>query len=217
GRRSITVWDAVTHRQLNTFEVGSSWTTCVAFSPDARHLAAGAAENSAGLRPGSLKMWDLASGRVSPILDSFRGSVHAVAFSPDSRLLAAAFAEPYTPRFQKGEVCLWDTCTGRRVRSLYHPSGVWNVAFSPDGKRLASAGGSAVPWSKEGPGQVRIWDMNTGQELWTLEGHVRNVYGVSFSPDGKRLATASGDGTVKLWDGTPLAETPDYEPMNYDK
>jgi WD40 repeat protein len=51
---------------------------------------------------------------------------------------------------------------------------------------------------------VKLWDAETGQELRTLAGHTGVVYRAVFSPDGKRLASASGDGTVKIWDVTPL-------------
>jgi hypothetical protein len=64
------------------------------------------------------------------------------------------------------------------------------VSFSPDGKRLASAG-----WDRT----VKVWDAATGQQAHTLKGHTDGVCGVSFSPDGKRLASA-GDKTVKVWD-----------------
>ena len=61
------------------------------------------------------------------------------------------------------------------------------MAFSPDGKRLASAsGGSATRWNRE----VKVWDAQTGQELLTLKGHTGIVNSVAFSPDGKRLASA---------------------------
>jgi WD40 repeat protein len=55
---------------------------------------------------------------------------------------------------------------------------------------------------------VKIWDAVTWHELITLEDHAAGVFGVAFSPEGRRLATSSGDSTVKICDGTPLAETP---------
>jgi len=64
------------------------------------------------------------------------------------------------------------------------------VAFSPDGKRLASASGERT---------VKLWDLGTGEETLTLNGHTSRVTCVVFSPDGTRLASASWDNTVKLW------------------
>ncbi len=68
------------------------------------------------------------------------------------------------------------------------------MAFSPDGKRLASASGDRT---------VKVWDAATGQETLTLKGHTGDVWSVAFSPDGKRLASASDDRTVKVWDARP--------------
>jgi hypothetical protein len=65
------------------------------------------------------------------------------------------------------------------------------VAFRADGKQLASASSDNT---------VKVWDLVTGQELLTLEGHSSDVCAVAFSPDGTRLATAGRDGTIKLWD-----------------
>ncbi|HYW74101.1 MAG TPA: protein kinase, partial [Pyrinomonadaceae bacterium] len=79
----------------------------------------------------------------------------------------------------------------RFFSNLRHNSYINSVAFSPDGKWLATGSDD---------GTVKLWDVGAGQELLTLKGHSGLVWSVAFSPDGKRLATASYDRTVKLWE-----------------
>ena len=95
-------------------------------------------------------------------------------------------------RRRDGTVRLWNPATRQPIGApLDAQTGVTSVAFSPDGKLLASAGGD---------GTVRLWSLATGQLVATLYASARNgVSGVAFSPDGRLLASAGGDGTVRLW------------------
>ena len=92
---------------------------------------------------------------------------------------------------QKGaSIQVWDLETGKATQPIQGmKASVGRVVFSPDGKRLATAGGDKV---------VRVWDLETGKELGALSSPDR-VGVVAFSPDGHSLATGSKDGSVRLW------------------
>jgi WD40 repeat protein len=71
-----------------------------------------------------------------------------------------------------------------------HPGAVWDIVFSPDGSRVATAGSDGV---------VRLFDTTSGEQVLALRGHERAVARVAFSPDGTMLASESVDGTVRIW------------------
>ncbi len=87
---------------------------------------------------------------------------------------------------------LWNCCHRELAALSGHEGDVYAVAYSPDGKLLASAGRD---------GTARVWNVSQGKQVFVLVGHTNEVNEVEFAPDGQTLATCSDDGTVRVWDG----------------
>jgi WD40 repeat protein/tRNA A-37 threonylcarbamoyl transferase component Bud32 len=203
---SVGIWDVGSGERIHMLGPAPPprFASCMSFSPDGRQLAVGflSDEPSVG---SPVHVWDLARREVAFTLETFGVGVLSVVFSPDGRWIAGALGVHCSPGL--GMVRVWNAHSGQLVYNLHgHRDCVWCVAFSPDSRRLASVSGIR---EKGAPGEVKIWDMQIGQEVCSLAGHSRAVFGVSFSPDGRRLATAGEDGVVRIWDGTPLASTPE--------
>jgi len=164
----------------------------VAFSPDGGYLAVPGRQGKA---KHTVNVWNLEAGNgLPPTKSSLEGHgdvVRGIAFSPDGTHLASAAEASAGP--EDGNVRVWAFKEGREVLRLKdaHLSGAYAVAYSPDGKLLASCGKDA---------KVMLWNMANGREVRVFAGHVGEVYGVAYSHDGKLLASAGQDKTIRLWD-----------------
>jgi WD40 repeat protein len=151
----------------------------VAFSPNGRLLATASFDQTA-------RLWDTRLRRPPDLLQRPRGEggfqVHCVAFSPDSTILAWNADKV---------VKLCDVATCQELATFTgHRASVSRLAFSPDGRMLASAGAD---------GTLKLWDVASRREVATLPKHTDAISSVAFSPDGKTLATGSNGGPIRLW------------------
>jgi WD40 repeat protein len=177
---------------------GSNPFLVLAFSPDGKLLASAGYEKI-------IQVWEPLSGKEIRRWTCPAGSVNSLAFSPNGALLASASVT-------EGTIELWDPATGHEVRKLSGlPRGVSSLSFSPDGKLLASGG-----YHTE---QVYVWQPGTGKLAAQLSGPdvsmpenegrpgapLEYSY-VTFSPDGKCLASGHAQGLIRIWDTASLKE-----------
>jgi WD40 repeat protein/serine/threonine protein kinase len=214
------LWDAETWQLRRTLRGHIGYIHSIAFNPDGQRLA------SVGMEK-NVKLWDVANGREILTLRGHKLAIRAVAFSPDGCQVASASRdhtvriwdatpleakpgeEPLTLRVNPDggvlgvafhpaderlataadDVKLWDRRTAKKLFALPESKGCRCIAFSPDGQRIA--GGKK--------GEVKVWDVRTGQILHSLGGFGNVTSAMAFSPDSRHLISA-GYKTVTVWD-----------------
>ena len=213
--KTIRLWNTHTGEPIKTLTGHVENVNTVAFSPDGSTVASGSGrlvylggrEDSGTCVGQEIRLWNAHTGKLIKTLTGHTSVVNSVVFSPDGSTIASGSGHwmGYKGIYSAGEeVRLWNVHTGELIKTLTgHKDVVSSVAFSPDGSYIVSGdwydwGGhlSSETWS----GEIRVWDAHTGEHLKTLTGHTGGVSSVTFSPDGKTLASSRTDGTILLWD-----------------
>jgi WD40 repeat protein len=177
--RRLVVWDAATGHALFRDDSRAWWIVSLAMGRNGKFAVVGTST------PGRIALLELKEPYPLRWLSHSGGPVKAVDLASDGHVVAAAADRDVRLLDPSGK------SPERRFRD--HHDDVFSVAFAPDGSFLASVGGRGDP-------AIRIWDMPSGQLRDVLPGHTNQVWSVSVSCDSERLATASDDGTVKVWE-----------------
>jgi WD40 repeat protein/serine/threonine protein kinase/tetratricopeptide (TPR) repeat protein len=219
--RQVIVWDTATGQSVRTLRGHSGWVLGVGFSPDG-HLLASVGEDN------TIRLWDPQSGGEHATIRGHTGSIRVVRFSGNGSHLATASED--------GAIKIWDAATAGEgeartlgIRALGSRNWAFYVAYSPDGRRLATVTGAVRIWdtasvvkvcdiqasgclafSPDGRTvavrskdvkAVQIHDAETGRLLRTCGPDPDKLTGgIAFSPDNRLVAAGRDDGAVVLWD-----------------
>lgn len=171
GGGSVKIWDTASGE--NQLDIPAmDWITDVTVFPDGSILA--------GSSYGIVILWDAFTGEELDVFQVSEGSLWGVAFSPDGNLLAVRSAL---------SVYLLNPGNGEILSFLDGQIEITSMAFSPNGRMLVTADGQTI----------RLWDVTTGEELAIRETGPDPVLSVTFSPDGRAIASATAEGVVYLW------------------
>lgn len=174
---SVQLWEVETGAAIGKPLRGhSKEVSCISFSPNAQNIASGSADCT-------IRIWSVKTGRaIGNPLTGHDTLIYCVAYSPNGELLASGDAN--------GRIIIWDVKMCKPAVDMDGPGGMFSLAFSSNGKWLASVSNR----------EVRIWNVSTGEKVGTpYQGHKGVVSSVSFSPDDSCVVSTSYDGTINIW------------------
>ncbi|MDG3005123.1 family 16 glycoside hydrolase [Paludisphaera mucosa] len=183
----VHLWDVASGEEARQLRGHEQAVLAAAYSPDGKWIASGGIDRT-------LRIWDAATGENKAALGGHTGSIWSIAFSPDGKWIASGSGDAWEDQKNDPavmELMLWNRESGSFRRLDGHAMRVTSVAFSPDGRRLASCSFDKT---------LKIWDVETLECLATLGPYDDHPIDAAFSPDGRLVASASRDNLVRVWD-----------------
>ena len=193
NKTTVEIWSTATGQKLSSIAlagpvpIGSG--RAMVISPDNNTLAVWSFGQAS-----QIQRLDITTGKM---LHAFTiGMLADMDFSPDGKILATVGFAVVNNSIAGSELTLWDATTGNAIRKLkMNASGFEKIAFSPNGKILASTTSDGYQQCR-----IKLWDVASGAELVTLAGHSDSIFSLTFRRDGKLLVSGSRDRTTKLWE-----------------
>lgn len=183
---TIRLWDTKTWLPIHTWKGHKGKVGSLMFHPTSNQLASGGVD-------GWVKVWNLVTFQEIQNWNGHQEPVTCLAFDENGTRLASASWDQ--------TVRIWNLATGREEK-CFRGDGLHfhAVAFMPHAERLAAAGGIGDATNPHANGMIKVWELSTEKELFSLDKGISEVWSLVFTPDGKQLVTGGPDHLIRIWD-----------------
>ncbi len=174
--KSIKIWDAHSGECVHTLDSHKRWTSCVSFNHSGNLIASGSHDFT-------IRIWDIKAEDYLYCIHAHKDSICAIAFSMDDKYLISTSDD--------ASIKIWSVDTGKLVVRTQDSCGVKSLSSHPYEPLFATGNMD---------GQIKVWDLNSGEQIFTLKGHTDWIRALKFSPCGKFLISGSSDCMIMVWD-----------------